>query len=307
MNEESTQTRHNIEWQKVIGDKQELSPEQQERFGHVIGRALASADVLRQQAQEQGIDISEDANQMTFILLAEVVYDMLEVSSIESMPYIVPVPNLGEKKVAAYYQDQENGRHIIIFSSEKIAQAAKVLEKAGDNKSDLKFDTDELAETVYAVAHEMGHMRQKEKLPYFRDEEAKTHNKGDWEHTQENLMAYSNDLAETNAHAVAIRYLNAKKQAKQQSPIWQTLDFSRVIGRHVESQSRYKMLADIFNTQNIIDQRNAAPDMETYARLQKKAELIVKRIQSTYSRLDKTHQRIGSVPPPEPETRNRKE
>ena len=205
-----------------------------------------------------------------------------------------------KKKIAAYYKDAHTNRHIIIFSSEKIAKAAQVLEDVTKDDSELQLTTDELAEAVYAIAHEMGHLRQGEKLPYFQEKKAQTHNTGNWEHTQENLMAYSNDLAETNAHAIAIRYLKAKKQAKQQSQLWQALDFSRVIGRNIEAQGRYKMLADVFNTQKIVDERNNATDMETYQRLQKRAELLVKRIQSSYARLDKAHNRLGSTPPPEP-------
>jgi predicted metal-dependent hydrolase len=300
MADESMKSSQAVEWKKITSDKQELSPEQQEKFAKVIGRALASSEVLRLQAQEQGVTVSEDSIQTTFILLAEVIYDLLEASSVDDVPYIVPVPNLGEKKIAAYYKDNETGRHIIIFSSEKIAKASQVLEDATSDDAEIQLITDELAEAVYAIAHEMGHLRQGEKLPYFQEKEAQEHNTDNWEHTQENLMAYSNDLAETNAHAIAIRYLKAKKQAKQESPLWQAMDFSRVIGRNIEAQGRYKMLADIFNAQKTVGERNKATDMETYSRLQKRAELLVKRIQSSYARLDKAHERIGSTPPPEP-------
>ena len=300
MTDESMRSQRAVEWGKVTSDNQELTPEHEEKFTQVIGRALASSEVLRLQAQEQGINISEDSIQTTFILLAEVIYDLLEASSVDTIPYIIPVPNLGEKKIAAYYKDPETSRHIIFFSSEKIAKAAQVLEDATSEDLTLQLTTDVLAEAVYAIAHEMGHMRQGEKLPYFQAKEAQIHNTGSWEHTQENLMAYSNDLAETNAHAIAIRYLKAKKQARQQSPIWLTLDFSRVMGHVIEAQGKYKILADILKTQKIVGERNKTTDLESYMRLQKRAELLVKRIQSSYSRLDKAHEKLGSTPPTEP-------
>ncbi len=293
MTDESLRLPQALQWEKITSDNRELSPEQQEKFAQVIGRTLASSEVLRLQAQEQGINISKDSIQTTFILLAEVIYDLLEASSIDTIPYIIPVPNLDEKKIAAYTKDLETGRHLIIFSSKKIAQAAQVLEDAANDTPPIQLTTDELAEAVYAIAHEMGHLRQSEKLPYFHEKEA--HNTGNWEHTQENLMAYNNDLAETNAHAVAIRYLKAKKQAEQQSPLWQALDFSRVIGRTIEIQGRHKMLADILKVNKIIDERDETIDSETYTRLQKRAKLLVERIQSSYARLDKAHEKLGST------------
>ena len=98
MADESLRLPQAVEWKKINSDDKELAPEQQEKFAQVIGRALASSKVLRLQAQEKGINISEDSVQKTFILLAEVIYDLLEASSVDTAPYIVPVSNLGEKK-----------------------------------------------------------------------------------------------------------------------------------------------------------------------------------------------------------------
>lgn len=292
-----------LDWTRVTADHHQYTPEEEIAYAAVAGRLLASAEVLCQQASELEVPVSPEAVEILFMLLAEVIFDLLSVSAVDVAPYIVPVPNLGKDKIAAYYQDKESGHHFILFSSEKIAAAALILEKVLANPdADTPLASDELAETIYAIAHEVGHLRQEEKLAYFSDREAQAHNLPGWEQSQENLTKYNTDLAESNAHAVAIRYVLAKKQAKQLSHIWQLLDFSRVVGKHLETQGRYRKLSDIFKAKKLVDLRDQAPDYETAQKYQRRAEILLTHIQSMNQRLDQAHQHLGSTPPPEPAT-----
>jgi hypothetical protein len=165
----------------------------------------------------QAQDVSEQSCHTLAGLLSEVVSDLRQVLGIQELPEFAMDSVLGGSTVAATAKSEEG---------EKVLLAVSVLQMAAREIEAIyrggEVNAKNLVDLVFALAHELGHVRQRERLSEKWLSQAFEVN------TRKNISVEAkakkhSHPTEANADAIAIRYLR-QKQRMGEGTLWQLMD-----------------------------------------------------------------------------------
>lgn len=214
-----------VNWKSVHQESQ--NNEYNARFMDALNYSQVAIDIIK---RDHHIETSEMAETMIKVIISQVVADLMPMCGLQKSPVIVPLALEPDNTAFAYKSDE--GVWFLGLNTNIIAEALSS-QQSHDHENVVSADNKN-AKLVYGLAHEMGHMRQKEVLgmtsqeaipfaPEVAAELVERHGDEIGNRMIEQYQ-YETRVEETHANAFAVRYINAKKRDPNVSSFWKNLD-----------------------------------------------------------------------------------
>jgi len=219
-------------------------------------------------------------------ILSEVVAECSEAGGIPRDSEIILIPSFNLTPGITACAMTKNGLNLIVINGNTLVSAAQELWNKWGTKGEMTL----APEIIFAIAHEMGHIRQHLVLGNDGGDVPRVGDKTDADNSFIAQMRYlikiNTHPTETNAHGFATRYVKSKQADPEATDFWKHLDFSGTLRDKwstITDMSKIKSLIDLDELKRVME--NASPEQQT--RLGERLAGIRRKIETWTSRRDR--------------------
>lgn len=272
-----------IKWDRVLQENQDNK--NMVVFQEAIFGSLATWELAKMKSpdlkdyEEEGVELS----MMTSIVIS----DCLDASGLTDVPMVILDFDMKENQMGSIVKD--NDKWILALNGNAYATALKELRQPNQGKQGI-------IRVLWAIAHEIGHERQIEKLGMKHGISQEQIPDKVIEIVGEQAASVANyvsDVKETNANGFATRYFATKHNDPNAAPVWKGLDFSGVAKEEWEKIGKFGIIQKAIQMQKMLDAYEGSTDIKLRDDLQRRAQIFVKSFNTWQQRLDKAAEIIG--------------
>lgn len=272
-----------IDWQKVG-----IEPPPGESTAEIFQDFFVNIDeVLREMVKrEGGADLDDGIGNLT-LLLAEVAADMTAALKLEPFSVLV-TDTLPENKWGRAIKLKR--KHLVLLNSKLLLDASSTLSRASEETdwNQIKADLKPVAQAVFALAHELGHIRQYQYLSG-----KFTHQDTSEISLKEKQLVYLSSSTETHAEALAMRYFRRKQSVG--SEIWRALETTKISSDFMEAHMVARATLEVSQLAELLKELPKVRKKQPRKELQVKIARLYMRQQSLSDRMAKMRSRMESL------------
>lgn len=213
-----------LRWDRAL--QENFDKKNREIFGQAFHSSSAIWEMLDPERKNSLSDLEDPGDGMS-ILLAIIMSDCLEASSLSTVPIVVPELELDPLEKADIEKNDE-GEWIMGINADIYVGAIREYSQIENENGQLK----DLPMLIYAITHEMGHIRQTEALGldlYSKPSELHQEVIEDIGEDRAKEYVYRANPLEIGAVAFATKYLRTKQNDVNAVSPWTSLDFDEIL------------------------------------------------------------------------------